>query len=358
VFRVPRYPLPETAETAIEAMTPHLPALVVSLNDAGHDFEGRLARLLIHGGSYIVNWYYDYPFYEQIHAGRRMCPSAGRIDFVTEETFVAPMREKGFTAHFLPLATDPRFFNDEGTVSYERDVAFVGNSSLELMDSVIDAEVADELENVTDLIARLKASYYADPTTNIRAFLLQNPSLWQGMTALAPERFLFAVEWLVGFFYRRDFVAGVAARYGERFTCFGDAYWRYYLGAGRLSSDARYYDNLCRCYRGTRINLNVNRVQIRTSVNQRVFDCKASGAFLLSERREGNRRFFVTEGPAREFVEFDSMAHCHELIDYYLTHEQEREAIARAGRRKVLANHTYEHRLAQLLSMCRTEWGI
>jgi spore maturation protein CgeB len=342
----------------MEAMKPHLPAVVLSVNDAGHDRVGRLAGLLIRSGSYIVNWYYDYPFYEEIHTGRRMCPSPARLDFVTEESFLPEMRERGFNANFLPLAADPRFFGTEGTVAYERDVAFVGDSSLELMDSVIDARVEQELEKVAELIAHLKSLYVADPTTDVRRLLLRSRSVWDGAIALPRERFLFAVEWLVGFLYRRDFVARVADRYGERFTCFGDPYWRFYLGKSLVSGDARYYENLCRYYRSTRVNLNVNRIQIRNSVNQRVFDCKAAGAFLLTERREGNRRFFVTRGAGRELVEFNGMAQCLELVDYFLAHNEEREAIAHAGRSKVLQNHTYDHRLAEIIAVSRAQWGI
>ncbi|MBD3317048.1 MAG: glycosyltransferase [Chitinivibrionales bacterium] len=358
VFRVPRHPLPSEAERVVEAMRPFLPAVVLSLNDAGYDLAGRLAELLRKAGAFIVNWYHDYPFYEEIHMGRRICPSPERLDFVSERSFLPEMRERGFKACFLPLATDPRFFNMNGCVKYERDIAFVGNSSLQLMDSVVTEEVECELEKVTELIAHLRTLYTADPTVGIRDFLLRNPSLWEETVDLPKERFLFAVEWLIGFFYRRDFIAGIASCYAGRFTCFGDPYWKYYLGNAPVCGDARYYDNLCRYYRSTRVNLNVNRIQIRSSVNQRIFDCKASGAFLLTERREDNRRFFKTEGPDRELVEFDSESQCRELIDYFLEHEQEREAIAGAGRAKVLNSHTYDHRVAELVSVCRKDWRI
>jgi len=38
------------------------------------------------------------------------------------------------------------------------------------------------------------------------------------------------------------------------------------------------------------------------------------------------------------------------LTEYYLTHEDEREEIAMKGRDCVLSNHTYEHRIKQMLS--------
>ena len=49
---------------------------------------------------------------------------------------------------------------------------------------------------------------------------------------------------------------------------------------------------------------------------------------------------------------------CLSLIDYYCEHDEEREAIAMAGREKVLAEHTYDQRLDRIFAMCRKEWGI
>jgi spore maturation protein CgeB len=107
----------------------------------------------------------------------------------------------------------------------------------------------------------------------------------------------------------------------------------------QVSTDACYYTNLCSYYRSTRVNLNINRIQIKTSFTQRIFDCKASGAFVLTEKRPLNSRYFVTEGPEKELVEFSSRPQCMELIDYYCEHDDERQRIALAGREKVLKLH-------------------
>ena len=66
----------------------------------------------------------------------------------------------------------------------------------------------------------------------------------------------------------------------------------------------------------------------------------------------------LAEGENKELVEFSSWPQCLKLIDYYCEHDEEREKIARAGREKVLAEHTYDRRIEQIFEVCRKEWGI
>ncbi|MBD3319750.1 MAG: glycosyltransferase, partial [Chitinivibrionales bacterium] len=208
------------------------------------------------------------------------------------------------------------------------------------------------------LIARLKRMYQDNPRLDLREYLLRNEEQWGPVVKMDREKFLFIITWVVGYFYRRDFIVEISNRYADRFVCFGDGYWGRFITASPVSSDACYYDNLCNYYRSTKVNLNINRIQIRTSFTNRMFDCKAAGAFLLTEKRDMNDRFFVTGGPGQEIVEFRSAGECRELIDYYLQHDEEREAIALAGREKVLKMHTYDARIALMLQVCREAWGI
>ena len=268
------------------------------------------------------------------------------------------MTSRGFTAFFLPLATDPTYFNTDAEINYGRDLAFVGNSSCEFLDSLVTEERASELEKILPLQVQLKKLYYENQRFNIYRYLCENRILWEGKTKLDSRQLVFIAEWLTGYFYRRDFIKSIAQAYGSRFTCFGDPYWQNIIDPSLVSTDACYYTSLCSYYRSTRVNLNVNRIQIRASFTQRIFDCAASGAFLLTDRRECNERFFQVSGEGREIVQFDSLEHCCKLINYYLEHEQERIRITEAARKRVLANHTYSIRLSQLMEVSRRVWGI
>ncbi|MBD3346772.1 MAG: glycosyltransferase [Chitinivibrionales bacterium] len=358
ILSVPERIGKDAVDTVYEQIKSYLPAIVLSVNNAGYDFDGRLSDRLAADGAYQVNWDVDDPFYKTHYHGVRQPNMHNRLDFVTEASFVPRMNATGYHAHFLPLGVDPSLFNSQGAVDYTQDIAFVGNSSLEFLDTLVGGDIGREMEKAAPLIGRLKQVYYKNPRLDLRKYLLDNKKQWQDITNLEQEKFLFVILWIVGYFYRRDFIIAISNHYKNRFTCYGDAYWSRFLTQSPVSTDACYYDNLCRYYRSTKINLNINRIQIRTSFTNRMFDCKASGAFLLTEKRELNERFFTTDGPEQEIVEFNSLEQCKELIDYYLEHDDEREKIAAAGQEKVLRLHTYDCRIDLMLQISRETWGV
>ncbi len=348
----------EMVEIVFSQIKHHLPAIVMTVNNAGTDYAGVLLEKIAATDSHVVNWYTDDPTYEPLFYARVIKPCATRIDFVTEATFVPLLRNQGYAAHFLPLAADPAFFNSHGVVALERDVAFVGNSSLEFLDTVISEPIEQELTRCAPLLAAAHEHYCANPQIDLEAFLLGRASEWESALRISKERFLFSVQWLVGYLFRRDAIVALAACFGTRFTCFGDAYWTRFIDASLVSTQACYYTNLCTYYRSTRVNIDINRIQIRTSFTQRVFDCLASGAFLLTDARLLNKSFFVMDGEDKELVEFSTLKECIQRAQYYCDHEDEAHEIALRGQKKVLTLHTYDHRIDLLISLCKEAWGI
>lgn len=358
VINIPEKIDSTSVESVFEQLSSFLPAVVLSVNNAGYDFAGELEKRLISSGSCVINWYTDDPFYEEIFYNVRTAPSPARIDFVTERSFVEPLRQRGFNAHYLPLATDPRYFPKLALEQFTREVAFVGSSSLEFMDQIITEEIGAAIQKNAALVQQCKSMYYGNPSFDLRSLLCSQRERWEPTISVPPEKFLFALQWLIGFFYRRDAIVDIATSFGNQFTCFGDPYWSKFIDPQRVSTEACYYTNLASTYQSTKINLNFNRIQIRTSFTQRVFDTKACGAFLLTERRAENRALFETEGPAQEIVEFGTLDECKQLISYYLAHDDERMRIGENGRDKVLADHTYVCRLKTMLEIAKTTWGV
>ena len=54
--------------------------------------------------------------------------------------------------------------------------------------------------------------------------------------------------------------------------------------------------------------------------------------------------------PGEDFVYYESKEDLLRKAGYYLDHEEERKAIAKNGHDKVAANHTYRHRVREMLS--------
>ena len=108
-------------------------------------------------------------------------------------------------------------------------------------------------------------------------------------------------------------------------------------------------------YAGGRVNLNIHSSFRSTPgfdpesrfVNPRAFEIAAAGALQLVDPRPLLPELFEAD---RELVVAESPEHLPELIDHYLAHPEEAEAIGRAARTRVLAEHTYGHRLAKMLT--------
>jgi len=116
----------------------------------------------------------------------------------------------------------------------------------------------------------------------------------------------------------------------------------------------RYGPDLAHIYYHARVNLNVFHAQCRDSTNSRVYDVLAAGGFLLSEDRPVLHREFEV---GRHLDTFSTPEEAAEKVAHYLEHRAEREAIAREGKRHVLAHHTFPIRARRLLELARPFMG-
>ena len=110
----------------------------------------------------------------------------------------------------------------------------------------------------------------------------------------------------------------------------------------------RYREDLPRVYYNTKININIFHAQCINSANPRVYDVLAAGGFLLTEYKPVLEEEFTLD---HHLVCFHSPEELREKTEYYLAHEEEREAIARAGQQFVLENATYQHRIKSMLEI-------
>ena len=114
-------------------------------------------------------------------------------------------------------------------------------------------------------------------------------------------------------------------------------------------------------FNASQINLNLHSSAFHDGVNPdgdyvnpRTFEVAACGAFQLVDHRSLLPELFRLEptngGPDdRELATFRHEGEIKGLIEYYLSHSEERDRIAAASRKRVLAEHTYDLRMAQAL---------
>jgi spore maturation protein CgeB len=106
-----------------------------------------------------------------------------------------------------------------------------------------------------------------------------------------------------------------------------------------------YYDDLPLFYPQSDVSLNATSLQMKGAVNQRVFDVPAAGGFVLTDAREQLAALFE---PGREAAVYAEPGEIEALARHYLAHPAERARVSQAARERILAEHTYEHRLGKL----------
>jgi hypothetical protein len=84
--------------------------------------------------------------------------------------------------------------------------------------------------------------------------------------------------------------------------------------------------------------------------NMRLYEATGVGACLVTDWKPNLGEMFE---PGKEVVAYRSPRECRDLIHYYLAHDVEREALARAGQQRTLRDHTYERRMQELVELVR-----
>lgn len=98
----------------------------------------------------------------------------------------------------------------------------------------------------------------------------------------------------------------------------------------------------------SKINLNFTNIPISSGLPQRIFDIMGCGGFLISNFQPELLDWFTLD---EDIVVYHSVPEFIDKVSYYLTHEEERLAIAERGYTKVKQEHTYALRLQQMLQL-------
>lgn len=102
---------------------------------------------------------------------------------------------------------------------------------------------------------------------------------------------------------------------------------------------------LRRIYAQSLISLNLSPTHMHQGGNIRTFEIAGSRALLLTDQL--NPDWYL---PGKEAVVFSTPKDCVQKIHYYLTHPQERTAIALKGRKRTIKDHTYLARFSRLIA--------
>ena len=130
--------------------------------------------------------------------------------------------------------------------------------------------------------------------------------------------------------------------FARRYKLMSATKYQHIMDATRITQ-SEMIDVFC----ASRINVNLSSSSQagENQIKGRNFEIPACGGFQLSGYAAGLEKCFV---PDEEIVCYRSTGELVEKARYYLEHDEKRTAIAEAGYRRVMRDHTYEVRLAEL----------
>jgi spore maturation protein CgeB len=345
----------EFVEAVLAEILAFRPDFVLTINHLGVDKEGVLTELLARLELPLASWFVDNPHlilyvYENLAS-----------DWVTIFTWdadnIESLKAQGFPrVHYLPLATDPHRFAFAPRARQVRDVAFVGNSMVYKVRAKLDRY--DFPPVLTRDLVELGRAFMDSGSLSVAGFLEQErPGHAAAFRALPDMDSRLAYEtlvtWQATLLYRLERV--------ERLLPFaplvaGDPGWHELLprGGWTYHPELNYYADLPLFYPTTRINFNCTSQQMKGAVNQRVFDVPVCGGFLLTDHRRQMEDLFE---PGKEIVCYEDPDEIPGLVRHYLPRAGERRAVVEAARRRILAEHTYDLRLASLVRTMRETYG-
>lgn len=106
---------------------------------------------------------------------------------------------------------------------------------------------------------------------------------------------------------------------------------------------------MLRILRGAKIALNRHAdIAKNYAINMRLYEATGVGTLLLTDRKSNLQDLFDVDA---EVVAYDDASDLAEKIDYFLAHDEERAAIAKAGQARTLRDHSYARRVEELVEI-------
>ena len=353
-FRTPEGHLAEAYnfEDMAQKIRNFRPDFIFSIGGHGQDIEGTLSRMYATLGIPYVTWFADEPPLVD-GWGNRYCPE-NSLFLIFDEAYVPAIRSLGFpNIEVLPLGTNTKRWSSES----ERDdpksravenISFVGKLATsqikylmanlkswwpELGPEIIDSAADDVIRHTDKGINRaLERNLFADG----RSLPCPSEVAWRLAVSLIERKASLANR-----------VNSISELVSLGMAVYGDDEWKDYIDPQYVRGTIDYYGQQIRdLYRFSKINLNISKFQLLTTVNQRVFDVPAADGFLLTDFRPKLEDFFIID---REVVCFRDTEDLKRKALYYLEHEKERLQIIERAKERILKEHDYSLRIKKLL---------
>ncbi len=265
---------------------------------------------------------------------------------------VRELQEMGIpNVHYLPMAAIDRDYDTTPLIPdhARQAVSFVGNQNTSYFAAGVNTSTANQLYGVLAHSVRsgMPDMHFWDIYQELYgcgACFEKGESV--DSTARKAETY-FARKLFYNAFLciqQRDrFVIFLKRRMGDSFTLVGQR-WDTAYGL-QCNPTLPTCDEYLNHFRETAVNINLVNGNTDSGLNMRHFEITAAGGFMLCYHQEEIDAFFKV---GKECDTFRTEEELLDKIHHYLTHPDERRAIALAGQKRTLGEHLYSHRLMRI----------
>ena len=304
------------------------------------------------------SWTYDSPRIALYDAS--IMNSINNI-FVFDSFEVERLRMAGVNAHYMPLAVNPKrleviSINSEDRVRFLADVSMVASLYNE------DHNLFDRLEKKINeysqgyLWGAMLAQENLFGAFILEEILQQNEWVLDDIRSamsyktsegsLTSDIYVYANYFLarkVAELQRLKFIDKISKIYQMKIYTSGDVS---NIGTAISMGAVDYLTDMNKVFQLSKVNLNITLPSIHTGIPLRAMDIMGAGGFLLTNYQADFERHFEA---GTDYVYYTSLEDAICLIDYYLSHDEERNKIAMNGCRKVREQYSYENMLSKML---------
>ena len=310
-----------------------------------------VSRVCENRGLKYISWVYDSPHLTlQSKTLSNGCNEVYLFDYALYEKY---SNEGIKTVRYLPLPARIIEYNEESSQNrYEHEITFLGN--------FYDGE-SDQYGQITTLPEYLAGYLEAIISAQEKVFGMDLIS--EIIDSKMYESIKEYVNAELGDNYRkcgRDIFTDIMRKrvtMNERIhvmICLGERYpVDLYSGSEHPNLPVRYLGiaennkEMPEIFYRTKINLNITLRSIQTGIPLRVMDILGAGGFCITNYQAEIAEYFEN---GVDLVWYEDMNDLVQKVDYYLMHDEEREAIARRGHEKAKELFSYERQLKRIFA--------
>ena len=318
-----------------------------------YDFSESIAQACFETGIPYISWIFDSPL-KNLYTHYAFYPC--NYIFVFDRKQKERLRQIGIkNVYYMPLAVMPNKVNSMSNETEKADIVFAGRlykrSGNEFLMQNGEERIVKSIEkNIEECLLcwDKNVSIYGKMEEECVEYCnwINKEKMWKKYPYITEQ---FCYEWavtgkLIANRERIIILNTLAEKYDMRF--YTDCEETEELSPKVKIMPPLGYNEISKVYRNSKININITLHSIETGVPLRVFDVMAAGGFMLSNYQEELEELFV---PGEDIVLYHNLKELEEKVEYYLTHEEERERIARNGHKKVMAYHNMHDRMRTIM---------